>query len=1040
MKGIVLAAAVVFVGTLLALPLLSRNDSARGAATEASGNDLSRAGARNPASIGDPRNIVVPEGFAVEEVYSPEQAGTVVAITFDSQGNLVIAREQGPIVTLFDTDGDGRFDREVQFSEEVGTSQGIFFDGPNLLVVGNGPQGVGLYRVLDTTGDSRGDRVELIARAWGTIGDHGPHAVFYGPDGYLYWTQGNGTGIFDSYHPLSPLRLYSEGSMNGRCDPRGHACSWRAPGGTFLRTHLGAYAAAGETVALPAKVEWELFAGGFRNQYDAAFNLLGELFTFDSDMEWDRGLPWFKGVSSVHVLPGGDHGWRSGSMNHPWHYIDILSPMEDLGRGSPTGVEALQTYNYPAEYWDMIVQADWSRGRIVGGRVEKSGATYRQVQETFVYGEPLNVTGLGVGPDGNLYFALGGRNTMGGIYRVVYTGSDAMDRPEASTPLDRVLTMIQPRAAYSRELARQVKAEMGGDWGPRLSAVVRDAQQPVERRVRALELLQVYGPEPSEELLESIHADRSWEIRGAAAYYLGMKNSDSARRRLVALTKDADTFVQRRALEGLLRTGIHPAMEPVYSAADDILSLLASPERFVRYQARHVLYQTRRALWAEEALALEGYPAAAEGLLAFVETLNLHSPRITEVTRALARGVDLLWANPSEEHLLLLLRPLQRAMLEDYGVTGHNRNQATPPALQAYNFERYGRPGPDGTPAPFQAAAAGGGGGGGGAAAAAGLGGPETNNAYQAIGELLLERFPARDTLVNREIVRTLAYLETPGAVEKISLELDNPGNSREQQIFYADQLGFIQRNWDEASVERLAGWLERVYREGWRGGASFVQYIDYTHDALLDRIVPPAIHASVAQRLEAARPQLATTGPGGGGGGGATLVDEEIFETLVYNPGANAWNVDSGVAAMERAACLACHTFGPIGTAFGPDLTTSGQRYTRLDLVRKIMYPHETVGDQYPAEEITRTNGQTLIGIVVGEEAGNVRLQLNGVTVINIPNSEIESRRPSDRSVMPAGLISSLSGPERTAIIALLQAGPEAIPDSTRARVVSEQ
>lgn len=330
MKGMVFASLPLIGGGLFALsalPFPESNDNELPERVAIEGLD-----SRNAVAAQEPE-FTVPDGFAVEEVYSPERAGTVVALTFDSRGDLVIAREQGPIVTLYDADEDGRFDREVQFSEEVGTSQGIFFDGPNLLVAGHGPEGVGLYRVIDSNGDSRGEQVELIERAWGSIFDHGPHTVFFGPDGYLYWTQGNGSGIFEAFHPASPLRQYTEGSLNGRCDPRGHACEWRAPGGKFLRTPYTAHAAEGETAPLPSNTVWELHAAGFRNQYDGAFNMLGELFTFDSDMEWDRELPWYKGTSSVHVLAGGDHGWRSGSMNHPWHYSDILSPMEDLGRG-----------------------------------------------------------------------------------------------------------------------------------------------------------------------------------------------------------------------------------------------------------------------------------------------------------------------------------------------------------------------------------------------------------------------------------------------------------------------------------------------------------------------------------------------------------------------------------------------------------------------------------------------------------------------------------------------------------------------------------
>jgi putative heme-binding domain-containing protein len=963
-----------------------------------------------------PPEFVLPEGFAVEEVYSPEQAGSVVGLTFDNQGRLVVAREFGPILTLFDNNGDGVYDEERQFSEEVGTSQGIFFDGPDLLVVGRGPQGVGLYRGVDENGDARGERVELIERAWGSIGDHGPHAVFFGPDGYLYWDQGNGSGIFEQYLPLSQLREWDEASMNGRIDPRGHASNWRAPGGIFLRTNYPSRGA-GQTREMPENVEWELFAGGFRNQYDGAFNMIGELFTLDSDMEWDRDLPHYKGTSSVHVIPGGDHAWRSGSMNHPWYYIDNLPPMVDQGRGSPTGVAVLQTYNYPAEYWDMVLQADWSRGRVIGGRLTKNGATYTQSGGNFIYGEPLNVTDLEVGPDGNLYFALGGRSTMGGIYRLVYNGPNAMQRPAANTPLDRVLTMPQPRSAYSRQMALDTKTEMGeAAWQQGLTAEVRNTSATPERRVRAMELLQVFGPGMDDNVLRPLANDPSWEVRAATAYYLGMRANNSARQTLVALTKDSDPFVQRRALEGLIRTGVNPTMNPPFSPVEDIVPLLSHSDRFVRYQARAVLNQTRRALWEDAVLSLEGYPQAAEGLLAFVQTLD--DPRITDITRAAARAARLIQANPSDQQLLQLIRVAQRAMLEDYGVTGHSTNSAYP-AIQP----------------PFNTPGQGGGGGGGGQGGQGGQ--QQTTSSYQIIGETLLARFPSADTSLSREMARTLAYLGTPGAIEKISMELNNERNNRNQQIFYAEQLSYMDEGWDEASVERMASWLEKVYTEQWRGGASFTGYINYIRDAFLE-FVPPEQHAAIAQRMEAAQPQVATATPGagGGGGGGGQQSEAEMLENLVYSPNILTSSPAGGAWAYEKALCITCHTFGPIGTEFGPDLTTINQRFTRLDLVRAVMHPSETVSDLWQQYTITRTNGETVSGTIYSENAQNVVVQIPGGGQVTIPTSQIRSREISEVSPMPEGLLYLLTGAERTALFTLLQAGPEAIPDSALARI----
>src|SRR5687768_8854212 len=127
----------------------------------------------------------VPEGFAVEELLTHAQTGPVVAITFDAEGRMVIAKEFGEIVTLIPQAGGG-YEQRV-FTSEIAQSQGINFDGPDLLVTAVGPQGTGLYRAVDENGDARAERVEMIENANRRIEDHGPHAPIWGPDGLIYW-------------------------------------------------------------------------------------------------------------------------------------------------------------------------------------------------------------------------------------------------------------------------------------------------------------------------------------------------------------------------------------------------------------------------------------------------------------------------------------------------------------------------------------------------------------------------------------------------------------------------------------------------------------------------------------------------------------------------------------------------------------------------------------------------------------------------------------------------------------------------------------
>lgn len=928
----------------------------------------------------DTDRFTVPEGFVVEEVYSPEKAGSVVAMTFDSFGRIVLSREDSFVVTLYPAE-DGSFVERV-FTDQLTEAQGTVFDGLDLIAVADGPHGgphgTAMYRVVDEDGDSRGDRVEVVEKAVGGMGDHGPHQPFFGPDGFLYWTLGNDSGIFSVAAPMSPFRGVQENALALlHLDPRGHANSYRVPGGTFVRKDLD-----------DPGSDWEQVVGGFRNQYDGAFNLIGELFTFDSDMEWDRDLPWFRETRSVHAVPGGDFGWRTGSGKHMDYYIDTLPPMENVGRGSPVGVAFYQSYNYPEEYRDAFLQGDWSRGRIVTGRLTKSGATYVQdSRDNLVYGEPLNVTDVDVGPDGNVYFVLGGRNTQGGVYRVVYTGTAAMERPDADTPLEQALTMPQHRSAYSRRMIREIKSGMGeAAWQEGLTDVVLDTGTTPEARVRALEYLQVFGPKPDETFLAELADDVSWEVRAAATYYLGMASGlEVARRALVMRLGDSEPFVQRRAAEALIRTGVHPGMKAPVSAVDDVFPLLASEDRYVRYAAKELLRRINPNDWRDAALAADGYPEAPLALLAYVQ--SLHDLSVKEIALLVERQLALLKAEPSDGELLDLIRAMQVTMVNDMGL----------------KFERPRR-------RRFDA---------------------QEEGPYPQIGSILLDRFPTRHDALDREIARVLVHLEPEGTVGKLVAELDNPDNGREQQIHYAFALSALEYGWDETATEQMTSWFERVRDEQWKGGASFVGYLTYILEDFAS-MQSDSVQAVLRERVPQLTLQFAEGGnPFFGPQYEVWFSDEELEEDLIYNPA--SFNVEpaEGAAAYDKAFCGTCHTFGPLGRESGPDLTTIANRFSRSDLVRAVIHPSETVSDLWTVQEITKTNGEKISGTIYREDGREVVVQIPGASQVTILRSEIASRRESPLSSMPEGLLHNLSRDEMRALFVFLEAGPDAIPDS---------
>src|SRR5690606_26636076 len=196
--------------------------------------------------------------------------------------------------------------------------------------------------------------VEMLLEFQGGISEHGPHAPVLGPDGLIYVVIGNHSQAKNRPAATSPYRHAYEGDLVQPKyeDAGGHAVGVKAPGGTIVRTDIG-----GTFI--------ETYAGGIRNAYDLDFSPVGDLFTYDSDMEWDEGLPWFRTTRFLHVVAGGEYGWRSGWSKWPEYFLDGLPSILETGRGSPTGVVCYDHHAFPDRYRGAFFLGDWSLGRIL---------------------------------------------------------------------------------------------------------------------------------------------------------------------------------------------------------------------------------------------------------------------------------------------------------------------------------------------------------------------------------------------------------------------------------------------------------------------------------------------------------------------------------------------------------------------------------------------------------------------------------------------------------------------------------------------------
>ncbi|MCC6884338.1 MAG: c-type cytochrome [Verrucomicrobiales bacterium] len=384
----------------------------------------------------------VAKGFKVELLYSvpKEQQGSWVAMCVDNKGRLIVSDQYGALYRLTPPPAGTMLKPEEveKIDLDIGGSQGMLYAFDSLYVVTNTKEhgGRGLYRVRDTDGDDKFDKVEQLKKFEEQGGEHGPHAIIAGPDGKsLYVICGNQTAL-PEYNASRVPESWGEDNLLPRIYGRGFMTGSMAPRGWIAKTD-------------PEGKNWEIQATGFRNEYDAAFNEDGELFSYDADMEWDVGQPWYRPTRVCHVISGVEFGWRNGSAKWPEYYLDSFGPVVNVGPGSPTGVGFGYGTKFPERYQKSLFICDWSYGKLYTVHLKAKGASYEAELEEFVAGQPLPLTDVVVRPqDGALYFSIGGRRVQAGLYRVTWVGGS-----EAGP-----LVAEDPAAASARALRHELEA------------------------------------------------------------------------------------------------------------------------------------------------------------------------------------------------------------------------------------------------------------------------------------------------------------------------------------------------------------------------------------------------------------------------------------------------------------------------------------------------------------------------------------------------------------------------------------------------------
>lgn len=331
----------------------------------------------NDDRVGWENRIRVPAGFTVE--YLGRVNGNPTSITFGPDGLLYIAMQQGLIHTMDDSGSVGTYFTGLKTPTGIafrpGTGQLFVSDRPVEENVG------GEARVSVIEGGGLRPLITGLPCCYTFF--HSAQGIAFGPDGMGYVgvgaradhgeiLGGPNAGQQDELHPYEASIL--------RFNPDNGAV--------------------------------EVYARGFRNPYDIAWDANGQLWASDNTPDFDP-------PEEVHrVVPGAIHGYPYYECDvcfTPPAGVTVQPPTYTFApSSSPTGITAYTANQFPADYFNNKFVTLWSA--FSGAQKVMRLAAGPPTNFATGFASPIDVV---VGPGGSLYVA---DWATGIIFKISYTG------------------------------------------------------------------------------------------------------------------------------------------------------------------------------------------------------------------------------------------------------------------------------------------------------------------------------------------------------------------------------------------------------------------------------------------------------------------------------------------------------------------------------------------------------------------------------------------------------------------------------------------
>ena len=383
---------------------------------------------------GDPRlaGLFAPRGIRVEIVAQEPAVINPERLAFSEDGTLHILQKAAgakafELRALRDRDSSGQYDESAAIMGGPDLHGGVLLHRWVYLAGGGSvrrrrPHDAEMLRQLEAAAQSK----------------RGPPTAATGDGKWIEQTLVTGLAS-EARFRIPGLSLGSDGWLYVTAGSGDHrAASWDGSRAVVLRT--------GAIFRMrPDGSRLQEFARGLHQPCgDLAFDELGNAFHLDDDL---AGSGKFEGVRLLHVLEGGDYGWRQRErLDRPdlaraaaWgERPGSLPGMFKTGPGTPAGLLIIGGTQFPEFLRGVLVYPDPDRKLVRGYIVERSGETFNVTGQFDLLrsDDPLFRPCHAVqGPDGAIYIAdwrtdrprdqgTAGDGKRGRIYRLSWGGNN----------------------------------------------------------------------------------------------------------------------------------------------------------------------------------------------------------------------------------------------------------------------------------------------------------------------------------------------------------------------------------------------------------------------------------------------------------------------------------------------------------------------------------------------------------------------------------------------------------------------------------------